>query len=108
MGSSFFPPFVLEHKIYRVGQKLTALVALSQFIVVGGVSAAAACLGLSQAILLDLRLLQENAEEQGAAGGGPQQGEWRERTRALLAVRACMLVPTLAFFLVVPLVQIPL
>jgi hypothetical protein len=130
-GSSFFPPFLLEHKVYRVGQKLTALVALSQFIAVGGVSAAAACLGLFRSIVGDLRWLVFTADEHGAAAGGGggggvgatgaaagaggggfgagEEGEEEVSRRwSLLAVRVCMLVPTLAFFAVVPLVQIPL
>ena len=78
--SSFFTPATLDGKPYRVGQKLSALCALTQFILLGGVSA----------VLATVSLLRFMAK-----------GE-------LVFVRACMVVPMIAFFVVVPFVQFPL
>jgi len=81
VASSFFPEALIEHKVYRVGQKFTALCALSQFLSVGSLSAALAAAGLMRSML-------ETGED--------------------LVVKACMIFPLFAFFTVIPFVQIPL
>ncbi len=80
VASSFFSPNVLEAKVYRVGQKLAALCALSQFIVIGAVSATVASISLLSFIA---------------------KGEHA-------FVRCCMCAPMLAFYVTVPVVQVPL
>mmetsp|Transcript_17294 Transcript_17294/g.20363 ORF Transcript_17294/g.20363 Transcript_17294/m.20363 type:complete len:242 (+) Transcript_17294:56-781(+) len=80
VASSFFTPNMLNSKIYRVGQKLFALCALTQFILIGGVSAFMAASSLVPYIMA---------------------GE-------LVFVRMCMVVPCMAFFIIVPVVQVPL
>ena len=104
VASSFFPMWLIEHKIYRVGQKLTALLALSQFIVIGGFSAAVTCASLVFAIRDDFALTQA---EVAAAGSHIDEIEDGRRRRRIV-VRICMLMPTFAFFMIVPFVQVPL
>mmetsp|Transcript_19833 Transcript_19833/g.44969 ORF Transcript_19833/g.44969 Transcript_19833/m.44969 type:complete len:243 (-) Transcript_19833:213-941(-) len=80
VASSFFTNEMLESKSYRVGQKLFALAALSQFLVIGGLSAGFTIHRLSGAMLDGQDVL----------------------------IRALMLIPCVAFFCIVPFVQIPL
>ena len=81
VASSFFPLKWLDSKAYRVGQKVFALNALSQFLVLGGY-------GAIRTLVDFVPLIYANG-----------QGTF---------VRACMASPCAVFVIVVPFVQIPL
>jgi hypothetical protein len=83
VASSFFPASWLDSKIYRVGQKVFAFTALTQFLLVGGYGAFFSLLRHSSIVFAAVE-------------------------DHYTVARTCVIIPCIAFFLIIPFVQIPL